>query len=116
MRSLTRRHVRPWTSPGTGSHWRKRQGRNPRFVGVVISFVSRDGDRCATTKPNRLERERELLADRIAQFERLRQVGGARFADDLKQRLDALPSLPGSSGDSVDDVSSDRNQEDEEPA
>ena len=79
--------------------------RNPRFARVVISFVSREGQR--DDQAEQVERNRELLVDRIKQLENFCRLA-ALVSDDLKQRLDTLPSLPESAGDSVDDVSSDR--------
>ena len=63
-------------------------GRNPRFVGVVISFVSREGRR--DDQAEQVERDRELLVDRIKRLENFGKLA-ALVSDDLRQRLDELP-------------------------
>ena len=87
-------------------------GRNPRFVDIIISFVS--SERQPDDHAEQVEPERKLITDRIAQLESFCELA-ALVSNYLKQRLDALPSLPDSSGDSVYSVSSDRDLEHEEP-
>ena len=82
-------------------------GRNPRFVGIVISFVAREGRR--DDHAEQVERNRELLVDRIKQLESFSKLA-ALVSDDLRQRLDALPPASDSTGGSEEDVSTDGNR------
>ena len=82
-------------------------GRNPRFVGIVTSFVAREGRR--DDHAEQVERNRELLIDRIKQLESFCKLT-AVVSDDLRQRLDALPPASDSTGGSEEDVSSERNR------
>ena len=81
-------------------------GKSPRFIGIAISFVSKEGGR--DDQAEQVERQRELLVDRIERLESFSKLA-AVVSDDLKQRLDALPPPSDSTGGSVEDVLSERN-------
>ena len=74
-------------------------GRNPRFVGIVASFVSAEGQR--DEKAEQVERDRDLLLDRIERLENFQKLA-ALVTDDLRERLSALPLGSDSTGDSTD--------------
>ena len=73
-------------------------GRNPQFVGIVISFVSEEG---RDEQAEQVERSRNLLVDRIERLENFRELA-ALVSDDLRERLDALPPGSDSTGDGTD--------------
>ena len=81
-------------------------GRSPRFVGLAIDFVATDVR--LDDQAEEVERERELLVERIERLESFSKLA-AVVSDDLKQRLDALPPPSDSTGGSVEDVLSERN-------
>lgn len=74
-------------------------GRNPRFVGIVISFVSEEGRQ--DEEAEQVERSRKLLVDRIKQLDDFRKLA-TLVSDDLRKRLDALPPESDSTGDGMD--------------
>ena len=74
-------------------------GRNPRYVGIVISFVSEEGRR--DEQAEQVERSRELLVDRIKRLDNFRELA-AFVSEDLRKRLDALPQRSESTGDGTD--------------
>ena len=74
-------------------------GRNPRYVGIVTSFALREGRR--DDQAEQVERNRELLVDRIKRLENFRELA-ALVSDYLRRRLDALPPGSDSTGGSTD--------------
>ena len=80
-------------------------GRNPRFVGMVTSFVSKEGR--SDDHRGQVERERELLVDRIEKLEAFTELA-AIVADDLKRRLERLAPQSESSTDAGSDDPSDK--------
>lgn len=73
-------------------------GRSPRFVGLAIDFVATDVR--LDDQAEEVERERELLVDRIERLESFSKLA-AFVSDDLKQGLDALPPPSDSTGTGI---------------
>ena len=80
-------------------------GRNPPFVGIVTSFISKEGR--GDDHREQVERERELLVDRIEKLEGFTELA-AIVADDLKRRLERLAPQSEPSTDAGSDDPSDK--------